>query len=74
MSLSQQAYRWWSSIVWIDLDDAIRIYARMLRSRFGPARAAKLAQESAQDMLAKSDLHGAEVWKAVAAELTASDN
>jgi hypothetical protein len=60
--------------VWIDLDEAIRIYARMLRSRFGPTRGAKLAQESANHMLAKSDLRGAEVWEAVAAELRASDN
>jgi hypothetical protein len=60
--------------VWIDLDDAIRIYARMLRSRFGPKRGAKLALESANRMRAKSDLHGAQVWEAVAAELTASDD
>ena len=60
--------------MWIDLDDAIQIYARMLRSRFGPVRGAKLAQESAQDMLAKSDWDGAKVWEAVAAELVASDN
>jgi hypothetical protein len=55
--------------VWINLDEAIRIYARMLRSRFGPVRGSKLARESAQDMLAKSDWHGAKVWEAVAAEI-----
>jgi hypothetical protein len=55
--------------VWIDLDEAIRIYARMLRSRFGPLKGARLAHESAKSMLAKSDFHGAKVWEAVAAEL-----
>jgi len=59
--------------VWIDLDEAIRIYARMLQSRFGPVRGAKLARESAKQMLAKSDFHGAKVWEAVADELAASD-
>jgi hypothetical protein len=74
MSWSQSAYCQWGSIVWIELDDAIRIYARMLRTRFGPVRGARLAQESATNMLAKSDLHGAKVWEAVAAELRASDH
>ena len=60
--------------MWIDLDDAIRIYARMLRSRFGPVRGARLAQESARNMVTKSDFHGAKVWEAVAAELRASDH
>ena len=60
--------------MWIDLDDAITIYARMLRSRFGPVRGARLAQESAKNMVAKSDFHGAKVWEAVAAELRTSDH
>jgi hypothetical protein len=29
---------------WIDIDDAIRIYARMLRARLGSRRGAKAAQ------------------------------
>ena len=73
-SWSQSAYCLWGSIVWINLDDAIRIYARMLRSRFGPVRGARLAQESARNMVARSDFHGAKVWEAVATELRASDH
>jgi hypothetical protein len=60
--------------VWINLDEAIRIYARMLRSRFGPVRGAKLARQSAHDMRARSDWQGAKVWEAVAAELTGLDH
>jgi hypothetical protein len=60
--------------VWITLDEAIRIYARMLRSRFGPVRGAKLAHESAQRMRDKSDWQGAKVWEAVVAELRPPDN
>jgi hypothetical protein len=29
--------------MWIDIDDAVRIYARMLRARLGPIRGAKAA-------------------------------
>jgi hypothetical protein len=73
-SCSLSVYYRWGSIVWINLDEAILIYARMLRSRFGAARGVRLAQESAKSMLARSDLHGAKVWEAVAAELRASDH
>jgi hypothetical protein len=33
--------------MWIDIDDAVRIYARMLRARLGSRRGAKAALETA---------------------------
>ena len=33
--------------MWIDIHDAVRIYARMLRARLGPIRGAKAALEVA---------------------------
>ena len=41
--------------MWIDIDDAVRIYARMLRARLGPIRGAKAALEVA-DHLGRSNL------------------
>jgi hypothetical protein len=40
---------------WIDIDDAIRIYARMLRARLGSRRGAKAAQVMADHLRAKCD-------------------
>jgi hypothetical protein len=55
--------------MWIDLDEAIQIYARMLRSRLGSAGAAKAALEKADDLRAKGDWSGVKVWEAVAANV-----
>ena len=55
---------------WIDINDAVRIYARMLRARFGSRRGAKVALETADHLRAKGDWSGVEAWEAVAAELT----
>jgi hypothetical protein len=54
---------------WIDIDDAVRIYAKMLRARLGSRRGAKGALEKADDLRAKADWSGVEGWEAVAAEL-----
>ena len=54
---------------WIDIDDAVRIYARMLRARLGSRRGAKAALETADHLRAKGDWSGVEAWEAVAAEL-----
>ena len=40
---------------WIDIDDAIRIYASMLRARLGSRRGAKAAQAMADHLRAKCD-------------------
>ena len=53
----------------IDIDDAIQIYARMLRARLGSIRGAKAARETAYHLRARSDWAGVKVWEAVAAEL-----
>jgi hypothetical protein len=55
--------------MWIDIDDAVRIYARMLRARLGSRRGAKAARETADHLRAKGDWFGVEAWEAVAAEL-----
>jgi hypothetical protein len=60
--------------MWIDLDEAIRIYAKMLRVRHGPAGAAKAAHESAEGMRARADWPAAKVWQAVAAASAATQN
>ena len=51
---------------WIDIEDAVRIYARMLRARLGSIRGAKAALEVADHLRAKAD------WSGVAAELASS--
>jgi hypothetical protein len=56
---------------WIDINDAVRIYARMLRARLGSRGGAKAAQEIADHLRAKGDWSGVEAWEAVAAELVA---
>jgi len=55
--------------MWIDISDAVRIYASMLRARLGPIRGARAAQEAADRLRAKGDRSGVEAWEAVAAEL-----
>jgi hypothetical protein len=55
--------------MWIDIDDAVRIYARMLRARVGSSRGAEAARETADRLRAKADWSGVEAWEAVAAEL-----
>jgi hypothetical protein len=59
---------------WIDIDDAVRIYARMLRARLGSRRGAKAALEKADHLREKGDWSGVEAWEAVAAELNGSTN
>jgi hypothetical protein len=59
--------------MWIDLEDAIRIYSRMLRARLGPRRGAEAALEMADHLRAKGDRSGVEAWEAVAAELAPRD-
>ena len=54
---------------WIDINDAIRIYARMLRARLGAVNAAKAARETADHLRAKADWSGVQVWEAVATEI-----
>jgi len=55
--------------MWININDAIRIYARMLRARLGSIRGAKAARDTANHLRAKGDWSGVEVWEAVATEL-----
>jgi len=57
---------------WIDIEDAVRIYARMLRARLGSIRGAKAALEVADHLRAKADWSGVKPWEAVASELASS--
>lgn len=56
--------------MWIDPDEAIVIYARMLRSLLGAAGAAKAAQDRANHLRGKGDWSGVKAWEAVAATVT----
>ena len=60
--------------MWIDIDDAVRIYARMLRARLGSTRGAQAARETADRLRAKGDWSGVKAWEAVAAELASADH
>jgi hypothetical protein len=59
--------------VWIDIDDAVRIHAKMLRARLGSVKGAKAALETADHLRAKGDWSGVKAWEAVAAELAPPD-
>ena len=52
----------------IDLNEAITIYAKACKSRFG-RRAHKKVMETAQTLRQRGDLQGASVWERVASEL-----
>ena len=55
--------------MWIDIDDAVRIYAKMLRARLGSTRGWKAALNTADRLRAKGAWSGVKAWEAVAAEL-----
>jgi hypothetical protein len=56
----------------IDLNDAIKIYAKVSRSRYG-RKARKTILETAEALRAQGDKAGASVWERVAAELDQVD-
>ena len=55
--------------MYIDLSDAVKMYARMYRARFGKRRGAKAAKEQKARLQAKGDHFGAQVWDHVSAEI-----
>jgi hypothetical protein len=58
--------------MWIDLADAIKIYARMCRARYGRAgRTLILAR--AEELRRRGDIEGADVFEQVAHELSVLD-
>jgi hypothetical protein len=52
----------------IDLNEAITIYAKAYKSRFG-RRARRKVLETVQTLRARGDIDGAAVWERVAGEL-----
>ena len=56
----------------IDLNEAIRIHARVGRARYG-RRAKKRALETAQSLRRAGDQTGAAVWERLAAEIDRTD-
>jgi hypothetical protein len=58
--------------VHIDIDDAIKIYARASRSRYG-RKARKRILETAEALRAQGDQAGALVWERVAFEMDQVD-
>ena len=56
--------------MWIDLADAIKIYARMCRARHG-AEAPAIVLARAEELRRQGDVEGAGVFERVAVELSA---
>jgi hypothetical protein len=54
--------------MYIGTKDAVEIYAKACRARYG-ARARRLVTEQAQALLIMGDRSGAEIWRQVAAEI-----
>jgi hypothetical protein len=54
--------------MWITLPEAVGMYARAWRTRYGTA-ALKMVREKAQDLKQRGDLQGHEVWSEVARQL-----
>jgi hypothetical protein len=52
----------------IDLNEAVKIYAKMCRARYGRA-AAKVVREQRARLRAKGDLQGVKVWERLDAEI-----
>jgi hypothetical protein len=59
--------------MWIELDEAIQIYAKALRARQGRL-ARKSVLRTIQDLRAKGDEEGVQVWEKLAAELNSSES
>jgi hypothetical protein len=57
----------------IDLHDAIKIYAKASRTRYG-AKARDKMLETAKSLRASGDQHGAAVWEQVATEVERGDS
>jgi hypothetical protein len=56
--------------MWIDLADAIKIYARMCRARYG-SKGPAVVLARAEELRRQGDLEGANVFEQVALELSA---
>jgi hypothetical protein len=56
----------------IGLKDAVEIYAKACRARYG-ALARRLVAEQARALLTKGDRSGAEIWQQVAVEIEKAD-
>jgi hypothetical protein len=58
---------------WINLDEAIEIYARFCRARFGDMAMGKV-RTRAMELRRAGDLEGGRVWDEVAKELDRLEN
>jgi hypothetical protein len=56
------------TIMWIALPDAVTMYARFCRARYGTA-ATKMVRKKAQALRLKGDLEGHRIWSDVAREI-----
>jgi len=54
--------------MWIDLPEAIHLYARYCRARYGSS-ATKVVQERATQLSEKGDLDGERIWSDLAREI-----
>jgi hypothetical protein len=58
--------------VWIDLNDAIKMYAKACRAWYG-GRARNVVLGRAHELRARGDWEGVKVWEQLAAELAVSE-
>jgi hypothetical protein len=54
--------------MYIGIKDAVAIYAKACRARFGPL-ARRVVAEQARALMSKGDISGATVWQQVADEI-----
>jgi len=54
--------------MWIDREEAIKIYARVCQRRYGPAAGAKV-RERAHELAVIGDMDGEQIWHDVACEI-----
>ena len=54
--------------MWIELPEAVKIYARFCEARYGTA-AGKIVREKAHALRRKGDLQGHQIWNEVALEI-----
>jgi hypothetical protein len=59
--------------MYIGIKDAVAIYARVCRARFGPL-ARRVVTEQARTLMTNGDVNGAKVWEQVADEIEKTES
>jgi hypothetical protein len=54
--------------MWIELPEAVKIYARFCKARYGSG-AGKAVREKANELKRRGDIHGHRIWTEVAEQI-----